>query len=245
MRKFGWEKIFALGVAASLALTALGGRWMDRQAAKPVFYPVRLAGRQLILDAGHGGEDGGAVSVTGVPESQINLAVTLKLDQLLGFYGLPAILLRESDISLHDPSAGTLREKKVSDLHNRVSAIESVPNALVVSIHQNTFPDPAYHGSQVFFRDGEESQAVAQAISEALQTLDPENHRKCAKIPDSVYLMKHITCPAALVECGFLSNAAEEEKLRNGGYQTQLALCIAAGVLKWENRGGEIQGPVV
>ena len=197
---------------------------------------MRLPERRLVLDAGHGGEDGGAVSRTGVPESVINLAVVQKLDQLLGFYGVAPVLLRDSDVSLHDPSASTLREKKVSDLHNRVAAIEATENATLISIHQNTFPDPAYHGAQVFFRPGEDSRALALLVQDSLRALDPANKRIPAKIPDTVYLMKHITCSAVLVECGFLSNAGEEERLRSGGYQTQLALCVAGAWL----RSGEI-----
>ena len=171
-----------------------------------------------------------------MPESVINLAVVQKLDQLLGFYGVAPVLLRDSDVSLHDPSASTLREKKVSDLHNRVAAIEATENATLISIHQNTFPDPAYHGAQVFFRPGEDSRALALLVQDSLRALDPANKRIPAKIPDTVYLMKHITCPAVLVECGFLSNAGEEERLRSGGYQTKLALCVAGAWL----RSGEI-----
>jgi len=245
MKQFDWEKIFVLAVVAALGLAMAAGELSGHRQAATALVSVRLPDRQLILDAGHGGEDGGAVSLSGVPESQINLAVTVKLDQILGFCGVSSELLRESDISLHDPSANTLREKKVSDLHNRVSAIEGTPNALVVSIHQNTFADPAYHGAQVFYRAGEESQALAQSVQEALRTIDAGNKRKPAKIPDSVYLMKHITCPAILVECGFLSNPAEERALREEGYQAKLALCIASGVLKSEIRGGEIQTPVL
>jgi len=200
---------------------------------------VRLPQRRIVLDAGHGGEDGGAVSVTGTPESQINLAVTQKLDQLLGFYGISSLPLRESDISLHDSTANTIREKKVSDLHNRVAAIEEVENAVVLSIHQNFFTDPAYHGAQVFYREGEDSFLLAGLVQEAIHRyLDTGNERKPAKISDSVYLMKHITCPAILVECGFLSNLAEEEKLRSPGYQTQMAMCVLSGVLELKNSSG-------
>lgn len=235
MQKTGWKKILALCVMAALVLT--GAVTVRRGKAETAFVPVRLGAKQLILDAGHGGEDGGAVSLTGVPESHINLAITLKLDQLLGFYGVLPILLRETDISLHDAEADTLRKKKVSDLHNRVAAIESIENAVVFSIHQNIFPNQAYHGAQTFYRDGSESEALAVLVQDALRTADPANQRTPAKIPDSVYLMKHITCPAILVECGFLSNLAEEEKLRSDPYQTQLAVCIASAWL----RSGEIQ----
>ena len=104
---------------------------------------------------------------------------------------------------------------------------------MVISIHQNTFSNPAYHGAQVFFRAEENSKALAQLIQEALREgVDPGNKRTPTKIPDSVYLMKHITCPAVLVECGFLSNPAEEARLREGGYQTKLALCVASAWLR-------------
>lgn len=212
---------------------------MSQNTVEATFFSVRLGEKQLILDAGHGGEDGGAVSLTGVPESGINLAVVLKLDQLLGLYGEAPLLLRETDISLHDAEADTLRKKKVSDLHNRVAMIEGTENAVVISIHQNTFSNASYHGAQVFFREGEESKALAIQVQDALRNgLDPENKRTPAKIADSVYLMKHITCPGILVECGFLSHAGEEAKLRSGEYQTQLALCIASAWL----RSGEIGG---
>ena len=237
MKKAGKKKILALAVAAALALTGVRGALRADRPVTPAFAQVRMPKEQLILDAGHGGEDGGAVSLTGVPESNINLAVVLRLDQLLGFYGVAPVLIRDSDISIYDPGCETLRQKKVSDLHNRVSIIEGTENAVVISVHQNTFTNSAYHGAQVFFREGENSKALAKLMQDALREgIDPGNKRTPTKIPDSVYLMKHITCPAVLVECGFLSNPAEEEKLRGGSYQTQLALCIASAWL----RSGEI-----
>lgn len=237
------------GVLAILTAAAVTV-YKKQPTVQETFIPVRRPEYKLILDAGHGGEDGGAVSVTGVAESGINLAVVLKMDQLLGFYGVSPVLLRETDVSLHDPSAETLRQKKVSDLKNRVAAIEATESSVVISIHQNTFPNAAYHGAQVFYREGEESRALAELTQTALRTgLDPENKRSPALIPDSVYLMKHITCPAILVECGFLSNGREEEKLRSGGYQTQLALSMVSAWLRWSGKseigGSQTQDRVV
>lgn len=238
MKKSDQKKFLACGVAAAMILGGVLGGMAKREAAREAFTPTRLPERQLILDAGHGGEDGGAVSVTGVPESNINLAVVLRLDQLLGFYGLSPILVRDEDISVYDDGCETLRQKKVSDLKNRVSMIEETENAAVISIHQNTFSNSAYHGAQVFFRAAGESEELAKLTQRALQEgIDPGNRRTPTKIPDSVYLMKHITCPAILVECGFLSNPTEEAKLRDGGYQTQLALCVASAWL----RSGELR----
>ena len=238
MKKSDWKKIFSGMIAVSLVVTGVAVKGKLHKSTVTTFAPVRTGGEQLILDAGHGGEDGGAVSLTGVPESSINLAIVLKLDQLLGFYGVVPMLLRETDISIYDPGCQTLREKKVSDLRNRVSLIEKTENAVVISVHQNTFSNPNYHGAQVFFRQGERSESLAKQMQDILKERDPGNKRTPTKIPESVYLMKHITCPAVLIECGFLSNAAEEEKLRTEGYQTQIALCITSA---WLN-SGEIEG---
>lgn len=246
MRKSSWKKFLMAGMAVILSASAIivSRYWYM---PKCVFEPVRLHGYQLILDAGHGGEDGGAVSLTGVPESGINLSVVLKMDLLLGFYGITPTLLRETDISLHNANAVTLREKKVSDLHNRVAVIESKENAVLISIHQNTFSNSAYHGAQIFYREGPDSQALAVLVQNTLRDgVDPSNGRTPTKIPDSVYLMKHITCPAILVECGFLSNPAEEEKLRDDNYQTQIALCIVSAWLQSEKiQSGEGAHPMV
>lgn len=192
----------------------------------------------LVLDAGHGGEDGGAVSLTGVAESGLNLSIVLKLDQILGFYGQAPVVLRTEDVSLHDPDADTLREKKVSDLHNRVDAVESQENAVLLSVHQNIFTDQKYHGAQVFYAPTTGSQEWAVFTQELLRTaLDPENSRQAKPIPDSVYLMNHISCPAVLIECGFLSNPAEEALLRSEVYQTKLAAAMASAWLQytWSN----------
>lgn len=236
------RKVLSWLLVAALALMTgyylLPGSVRNTQ---PVFQPVRCAGYQLIIDAGHGGEDGGAVSLTGVPESGINLSIALKLDALLGLYGATPTLLRTEDISLHDDSASTLREKKVSDLHNRVDRIERTENAVLISIHQNTYQSSKYHGAQVFYSNGELSLPLAQLTQELLrQALDPENKRVPAKIPDTVYLMNHISCPAILVECGFLSNPEEEALLRSDSYQRKIAAALAAAWLQYQ--GIEING---
>lgn len=186
----------------------------------------------LILDAGHGGEDGGAVSLTGTPESQINLAIVLKLRDVLGLYGVDPILLRDADISLHDGDANTLREKKRSDLKNRVAAIEAVEEGTLLSIHQNTYTSSRYSGSHVFYAPTDGSQALAEHFQNSIKAaLQPDNERAVKQIPDSVYIMNHVTCPAVLIECGFLTNPVEEALLRDEDYQRKLAAVIAAAWL--------------
>ena len=200
---------------------------------QPAMEPVALGrGRALILDAGHGGEDGGAVSITGVPESQINLAIVLKLRDVLGLYGVDPVVLREEDISLHDSEAGTLREKKRSDLKNRVALVEEVEGGTLLSIHQNTYPGSRYHGTHVFYAPTEGSQKLAEHFQNSIKiALQPDNERAVKRIPDTVYIMNHVTCPAILIECGFLTNPEEEAMLRDEDYQRKLSAVIAAAWL--------------
>ena len=224
-----WKRkwLLLLPVLGLLAAVALALRPEGRPAAVPL--PNRAP---LILDAGHGGEDGGAVSVTGAPESGINLAIVCKLDAILGFYGRPAVLLRQEDVSLHDSDAQTLRQKKTSDLHNRAELVEKIDGGILVSIHQNSYPEPRYHGAQVFYAPTQGSPELGQYLQAALRDgLDPENGREAKQIPDTVYLMNHVTCPAVLVECGFLTNPAEEALLRSDVYQRRLAAVLAWGLL--------------
>lgn len=229
-----WKKAVGKFTCGGLAvLTVLLCRfWAWSGQVQTVFAPVRGGMATWIIDAGHGGEDGGAVSLTGAPESEINLAIARRLDQLLGFCGACPVLLREADISLHDPSAQTLREKKVSDLHNRAAAVEGTEHAVLISIHQNSYPNGKYHGAQVFYANGALSQPLAQHTQELLRDcLDPGNQRTAKPIGENVYLMNHISCPAILVECGFLTNQEEEAKLRTEAYQTQLAAVLAGAIL--------------
>lgn len=193
---------------------------------------TRLPEQTLILDPGHGGEDGGAVSVSGMPESGINLSIALDLDQLMGFFGVRTVLTRREDISIHDKDAKSLREKKVSDLHNRVALINGTPGATLISIHQNSAPDGRIRGAHVFYGDEVLSRPLAQAIQDGIRTaLDPENDRTVQRAAESIYLMNHISCRAVLVECGFLSNPREERQLRDPVYQKKLAMLLAAAYL--------------
>ena len=191
----------------------------------------------LVLDAGHGGEDGGAVSDSGVAESGINLQITRRLYEILRFLGHPAVMTRTGDEAIYDDDAATLREKKVSDLKNRVALINDLPHAVLLSIHQNSMPQhPAVHGAQVFSNPQEPAAGLAQSIQQALNlTVNTGNEKTAKAIGDSVYLMKHITCPGVLVECGFLSNSDEAQLLRQPEQQKRLAAAIVAGYLNFGN----------
>ena len=234
---------FALAVIIALGL-GTAACFFQKPAVDSTFAPTRFSGETVVIDAGHGGEDGGAVSVSGAIESQINLAIALRLDAILGLYGVNTLLLRDSDISLHDPDAQTLRQKKVSDLHNRAATIQALENPVVISIHQNTYTSSQYHGAQVFYANGELSLPLAQITQTVLkQAIDPSNERQPTAIPESVYLMNHISCRAILVECGFLSNPQEDALLQSSGYQTKLAAALAGAYLSYQQMNLEGKTP--
>ena len=195
--------------------------------------------RVLIIDAGHGGEDGGAVAADGTVESGLNLAIARRVRDLLTFAGVPTTVTREGDAAIYDPGSATLREKKVSDLHNRVALVNELPGAVLLSIHQNSLPSsPSTRGAQVFWNRQEGAEELASSIQESLNGAVNAGNGKNAKAIDStIYLMKNVQCPAILVECGFLSNRTETGQLLTGGYQLKLAVCIAAGFLQHDTEG--------
>lgn len=189
-----------------------------------------LEGRKcIIIDAGHGGEDGGATSCTGILESAMNLEIALRLDDLFHLLGYDTAMIRTTDISVYTQGE-TIAQKKVSDLKQRVSLINQTENALLVSIHQNHFSDSRYSGAQVFFAPNAGSESLAKALQASfVETVNLGSNRNCKKA-DGIYLMQHIDCTGVLVECGFLSNPEEEAKLRSADYQKQLCCVIAATV---------------
>jgi N-acetylmuramoyl-L-alanine amidase len=176
----------------------------------------------IVIDAGHGGEDGGAVSCTGIKESQINLQIALRLEALLHLMGYRTRMIRTSDVSVYTHGS-TLAQKKVSDLKERVRIVSETENALLISIHQNTFPSEQFSGAQVFYNGVAEAKELATHLQNSfVETLNPGS-RRVSKPAEQIYLLRQVQCPAVLVECGFLSNYREESKLRSGEYQ--LALC--------------------
>ena len=210
----------------------------SRQASVPVLSAEQESGPALqavVIDPGHGGQDGGAVAADGTAESEINLAVSLRLEGLLRFAGVPTELTRREDVMVCDPGLETMRQRKVSDLHNRASFVNGVPNAVLLSIHQNSLPSsPVTHGAQTFWNRQEGAEALARTLQAGLNPVVNTHRAKEPKpIPDSIYLMNHVDAPAVLVECGFLSNREEAARLQQEDYQKTLATVIAAGYLRW------------
>ncbi len=234
----GWK--INLAAAVGLLLIA-AGCWHYCEQSQICAYPARHLGHTLILDAGHGGEDGGAVSVTGTKESQLNLEIALKAEQMCGFYGIPTYMLRDSDASLKDPKAKTLAEMKRTDLKNRVKQIEEIPGGVLISIHQNFYSGSKNKGAQVFFAPTPESEQWAIHTQELLkQNLNPENKRSYKQIPKSIYLMNHISCPAILLECGFISNSEEAAQLEDETYQARIAATMLSSYMTYSFYGTEV-----
>ncbi len=219
--------ILVYGMAAVIVLSIIFGG----QRAVQVFSEEAGAREKwcIVLDAGHGGEDGGATSCTGVLESGINLEITLRLRDLLHLLGRQTRMIRVSDISVYT-KGGTIAQKKMSDLKERVRIVNTTPNAVLLSIHQNNFSDGRYSGAQVFYADTQGSEHLAKELQSTLiSSLNKGSNRKYKQC-DGVYLMEHISCPGVLVECGFLSNPEEEARLRSPDYQRKLCCVIAAAV---------------
>ncbi len=187
---------------------------------------------KLIIDAGHGGIDGGASSNSGLLEKDINLQISQKLDILSNFFGVHTLMTRKYDNSLeYDPSA-SIRTNKNNDLNKRLEIANSYENAIFISIHLNKFEQNQYYGAQVFYSPNDENNnTIAQILQKNLILgLDPKNTRKAKEASDSIYLMKHITIPAFIIECGFLSNEDESKLLETNEYQKQIAISILSAL---------------
>lgn len=189
----------------------------------------------VVLDAGHGGEDGGAVASDGTIEKNINLNITENIALLFDLFGINYISVRTEDISVCDDGLNTVRKRKVSDLLNREALVNSTDNAILLSIHQNFFTQAEYSGTQVFYSaNRDESAELAQKIQEKVRNcLQPENTREIKKSGDNIYLLYNAKQIAVMVECGFLSNKAELEKLKNPVYNAQISYCIVTGLIEF------------
>ena len=227
-------RIVSLTVLLFALITAIivGGKYQRGIVA--VSASNRQPGTVLIIDPGHGGLDGGAVGADGTVEAEINLELSLRLYDLSRFFGVQTCLTRNSGEIDYPEDIGGTAKKKTWDQKNRVNYINSFDNAVLISIHQNKYPDPRPWGPQVLYGNGEASELFGKAVHDSINAqLSPENRRVAVKISDSIYLMRCVRCPAILVECGFVSNPGELEKLKSADYQKQFALTLAASYLQF------------
>lgn len=192
----------------------------------------------IVIDAGHGGEDGGA-SANGLLEKDINLSIALKLRDMLTVSGYKVVMTREDDVSVYDSTADTTREKKVSDLKNRVKIINDSKNNILVSIHQNKFEQSQYFGTQMFYsKNNPKSAVLAEELRKSVTGfLQPDNKRELKQADSSIYILDKAEVPAVIVECGFLSNEDEAKKLADSDYQQKMAFSIYSGIMGYMNKG--------
>lgn len=223
-----WKQFWPLYIVTAVVFV-LVAFWTEQTVATIAENAPVERGHIIIIDAGHGGIDGGAISCSGMLESQINLMIALRLEDLCHLLGYETLMIRTEDVSIYTEGT-TIAAKKASDLRNRVRMVNSTENGVLLSIHQNSFPDSRYSGAQVFFAATNGSEALAKCLQDAfISSINPGSNRE-HKRADHVFLMNHILRPGVLIECGFLSNPQEEEKLRSNDYQKKLCCVIAASV---------------
>jgi len=188
----------------------------------------------LCIDPGHGGEDGGAQTADGVLESGLNLDIALRLDALAGLYGVETVLTRSSETIEYPEDANTTAKRKVADQHSRAELVNSLSGAVLISIHQNCFPDSQPFGCQVLYADTEGSEAFGKLTHELLcASLCPDNRRVAAPVSDSIYLMQNVDCTAILVECGFLSNPREAGLLTTETYRMKISSVLLVSYMSY------------
>ncbi len=191
--------------------------------------------KTVIIDAGHGGEDGGTSSADGVLEKDINLKIALKLRSMLELAGYETVMIRDEDEQLGDLSLSTIRQRKISDIRSRLKITEDNPDAIFISIHQNYYTSPKYSGLQVFYSPkNAESRVLAECVQKSsVDLIQPYNTRSVKEIGSNIYLLYNVELPSVMVECGFLSNPQEASLLADDIYQSKIAFSVLCGIQKY------------
>lgn len=204
----------------------------DKKIVQTVTLPV--TNKVIVIDAGHGVPDEGAESSNGISEAKTNLNIALKLQTLLEQSGATVILTRSDENAIYDIDSKTLKEKKMSDLKNRVKIGNESSADIFVSIHLNKIPQSQYDGWQTFYKSGnEQGKKLSESIQVSLNESIEKENKRVAKTIDNVYIVKHVEIPTTIVECGFLSNPEEEKKLLEDDYQNRLAWGIYNGIINY------------
>jgi N-acetylmuramoyl-L-alanine amidase len=229
--------ILALLAAVLIFITVFAYRSMesDKNGNSSVDADALQTYRTVIIDAGHGGEDGGASGKNGVLEKDLNLDISFMLCDMLRASGVRVIMTRTEDILLYDRNTDYKGHKKSLDLRARLDIAKSVPDSIFVSLHMNAFPSEKYSGLQVWYsKNTGGSKVLADRIQEYVRTsLQPENDRKTKQAGSSIYLLDRAVSDAVLVECGFLSNEKESELLASEDYRRLLAFTIFAAIMEY------------
>ena len=188
----------------------------------------------IVLDAGHGGLDSGAVGKSGLLEKDVNLSVVKKLASMLKMSGFEVVLTRNEDISIYDPGVEGIRNQKLSDMDNRLEIVQKYPDSIFLCIHQNNYTDPQYFGGQMFYNNNNpDNRTLAQIMQNRFATLQPGNDREIKLSGEELFLLKSNPNPSLLIECGFLSNPKEEALLATDEYRQQTAFTIYCGLIEF------------
>ncbi len=237
--EWNWKYILKRSGIVILAVTVF---WVSTlfgdERPKPVVSTAVLeSSPTIIIDPGHGGFDGGAVSEDGTLEKDINLDIAFFVEKLLKFYGYRVTMTRNEDTGTESVT-GTISGRKKSDLENRLLLMSQNPDSVYVSIHLNKYTTSAAAGAQIFYTPNIESAPVlADCIQATIRRqLQPENNRKVKSGGKSAYLLMKATVPAVIVECGFLSNHRELELLKDRNYQAKMAFSIVSGILDFSSK---------
>ena len=204
---------------------------LNTKTVETVSLPV--TNKVIVIDAGHGIPDEGAESNNGTTEAQTNLKIALKLQNLLEQSGATVLLTRSDENAIYDLDSETLREKKVSDIHNRVKIGNESSADIFVSIHLNKIPQEQYWGWQCFYNQNDKSKILAEKLQENLNEAIQKGNKRVPMKLDNVYIMKNVQIPISIVECGFLSNEEEEKLLLTDEYQEKLAWGIYNGIMDY------------
>lgn len=231
------KRLILIGMTIMIALTTCllypsSKRMEELEVVETVALPV--SNKTIILDAGHGVPDEGAESSHGTTEAETNLKIALKVQNLLEQSGSTVILTRSDENGIYDVDKTTLKQKKISDIRNRVKIGNESSADIFVSIHLNKIPQQQYWGWQTFYKDGnEQGKKLATSIQNNLnEAIQKENKRVPMKI-DNIYIIKNVEIPTTIVECGFLSNPEEEKQLLEDEYQDRLAWGIYNGIIDY------------
>ena len=227
--------LFPAFVSVCILFTFIGNSFCKEAPLHAATTPQRRDTLTLIIDAGHGGEDGGAVGVNGEFEKDLNLEIAFILRDMALSAGYETVMTRTEDILLYDRNVDYKGRKKALDLLARVKIAEKYENAIFVSIHMNAFPEKQYSGLQVYYsKNNPLSEALAKDIQDGVRlALQEKNNRKIKPAASNIYLLDRITLPSVLIECGFLSNPEECEKLSTDEYRKELALAIFLPLSKY------------
>lgn len=223
-------RIFVFGVF----VFALGIAFISDQKETVPTVSLPVSGKTIVIDAGHGKPDEGAESSSGTTEAETNLKIALKLQNLLEQSGSSVILTRSDENAIYDIDSKTLRQKKISDIHNRVKIGNESSADIFVSIHLNKIPQQQYDGWQTFYNgNSSDGQKLAVSIQNNLNDAIQKENNRVAKSIENIYIVKHVEIPTTIVECGFLSNPEEEKLLLEDEYQNKLAWGIYNGIIDY------------